>query len=254
LLSGLDGRFAPAPDPARVAWLKGAVYAHRGWHGDGRVENSPSAFRAAVAAGLGIECDVQQAADGEPMVFHDWDLDRLTGERGPVRKRSVEDLSRISLRGGEAIWTLSQLLDEVAGRVPLLIEIKSRRDVPFERLCYRVARSFDPYLGELAVMSFDPRVVRWFARNLPGLETRGLVMSEADSALWRRWALWRSRPDFLAYDVRNLPSRFAAAQRARGLPLLTWTVSDEARLGTARAHADAPIAEGEGLAAALASA
>lgn len=232
-------------------WLKRAVYAHRGWHGDGRTENSPSAFRAAIAAGLGIECDVQQSADSEAMVFHDWDLGRLTAERGPIRLRTAEELASIPLIGGDPIWTLPELLDEVAGRVPVLIEIKSRRDVPFEQLCYAVARAFDPYLGDVAVMSFDPRVTRWFARNLPEIALRGLVMTDEDSGLWRRWALWRARAQFLAYDVRSLPSRFAAAQRAKGSPVLTWTVSDRARLEMARAYADAPIAEGEGLAAAL---
>ena len=234
-------------------WLTGALYAHRGWHGDGRIENSPSAFRAAIAAGLGIECDVQQAADGEPLVFHDWDLDRLTAARGPVRTRTIEQLSQIPLRGGDPIWTLPQLLGEVAGRVPLLIEVKSRREVPYERFCSKVARSLDHYVGRMAVMSFDPRVVRWFAQNLPDLAPRGLVMTDSDSPLWRRWALWRARPQFLAYDVRSLPSRLAAAQRAKGMPVLTWTVSDEARLARARKHADAPIAEGAGLAAALKS-
>jgi glycerophosphoryl diester phosphodiesterase len=228
-----------------------AIYAHRGWHGDGRTENSPSAFRAAIAAGLGIECDVQQSADGEPMVFHDWDLDRLTAERGPVRRRTTEELAGIPLIGGDPIWHLSTLLAEVAGRVPLLIEIKSRREVRYEQLCHRVARSFDAYFGDVAVMSFDPRVTRWFSRNLPDLPLRGLVMTDSDSALWRRWALWRARAQFLAYDVRSLPSRLAAGQRSKGLPILTWTVSDRSRLERARLHADAPIAEGEGLAFAL---
>jgi len=232
-------------------WLTRAVYAHRGWHGDGRTENSPSAFRAAIAAGLGIECDIQQSADGEPMVFHDWDLGRLTAERGPVRRRTADELAGIQLIGGDPIWTLPMLLDEVAGSVPLLIEIKSRRDVPYERLCYRVARSFDSYFGDVAVMSFDPGVVRWFGRNLPDIGLRGLVVSDSDSALWRRWALWRARPQFLAYDVRSLPSGLAAAQRAKGLPILTWTVSDRTRLERARIYADAPIAEGEGLAFAM---
>lgn len=234
-----------------AGWLARAVYAHRGWHGEGRVENSPSAFRAAVAAGLGIECDIQQSADGEPMVFHDWDLDRLTAERGPLRRRTADALARIPLIGGDPIWHLSTLLGEVAGRVPLLLEIKSRRGVPFDRLCHAIARTLGSYSGQVAVMSFDPRVTRWFGRNQPGLPLRGLVMTESDSALWRRWALWTARAQFLAYDVRCLPSPLAAARRAKGLPVLAWTVSDEARLERARRHADAPIAEGEGLAFAL---
>ena len=229
-------------------WLKQHIYAHRGWHGGGRTENSPSAFRAAVEAGLGIECDVQVTADGQAMVFHDWDLDRLTGETGPVRARAAEELSRIPLIGGDPIWTLPRLLTEIGGRVPLLVELKSRREVPFVPLCRAVAAALAAYNGPVAAMSFDPRIVRWFARHQPAT-SRGLVISERDSGpLARRWAVFQARPQFLAYDVRDLPSRFAAAQR---VPLLTWTVSDKARLATARTFADAPIAEAEGLEEAL---
>ena len=71
-----------------AAWLRGVVYAHRGLHAQGRVENSMVAFTAAVEAGLGIECDVQRSADGRAIVFHDWDLDRLTGETGRWRREA----------------------------------------------------------------------------------------------------------------------------------------------------------------------
>ena len=80
----LDSWLAPPSDATRVGWLAGHDYAHRGLHGAGRVENSPSAFAAAIERGMGIECDVQRSRDGEAMVFHDWELDRLTGENGAV--------------------------------------------------------------------------------------------------------------------------------------------------------------------------
>jgi glycerophosphoryl diester phosphodiesterase len=100
-------------------------------------------------------------------------------------------------------------------------------------------------------MSFDPRVGYWFARHAPHVP-RGLVVTEENArTLWgslkRHLALWQARPDFLAYDVRDLPSRFAAAQRARGLPVATWTVRTPDLLARARTHADAPIAEGAGI-------
>lgn len=231
-------------------WLTQGIYAHRGWHGGGRIENSPSAFRAAIDAVLGIECDVQQSADGHAMVFHDWDLDRLTSESGPVRRRTAEELGRVPL-GGDQIWTLPQLLSEVAGRVPLLIELKSRRDVPYRPLCEAVRAALADYAAPAAIMSFDPRVVRWFARNSGGT-VRGLVVSRTVGRAWfRNLGLWHARPHFLAYDVRDLPSRPATAWRASRRPLLTWTVSDEARLTTARAFADAPIVEAAGLEEAL---
>jgi hypothetical protein len=100
-------------------------------------------------------------------------------------------------------------------------------------------------------MSFDPRVVGWFARNSPQT-VRGLVVTEEGAKalagrLRRHLWLWKARPDFLAYDVRDLPSRFAAAQRRRGLPVLTWTVRSAEHRERADAHADAPIAEGAGV-------
>ena len=241
------------PDPARTGWLKGVTYAHRGLHGPGRAENSLAAFAAAIEAGLGIECDVQRTGDGRAAVFHDWDLDRLTDERGPLLRRPLAEIEAVALAGSsDRIPSLERLLSQVAGRVPLLIEIKSKRERRVTPLCLAVRRALDGYQGHHAVMSFDPRVSRWFATHSPRT-VRGLVVTEENErgllGRWRRHAaLWHARPHFLAYDVRDLPSRFAAAQRRRGLPVLTWTVRSEELRTRAALHADAPIAEGEGLA------
>ena len=74
----LDRWLSPAPSPARIDWLAGQSYAHRGLHAPGLPENSPAAFAAAMARGMGIECDIQRSRDGHAMVFHDATLDRLT--------------------------------------------------------------------------------------------------------------------------------------------------------------------------------
>lgn len=253
LFAPIDGWLAPAPANAKVAWLYGATIAHRGLHGPGAVENSPTAFAAAIAKGYGIECDIQRAGDGAAMVFHDWELDRLTGESGPVAARSASQLGQIRLTGSEdRIPALNQLLDQIAGRVPLLIEIKSKRELPVGTVCRAVHRALEGYGGPHAVMSFDPRVSRWFAHHSPST-VRGLVVTEENDRglpgrLRRHFALWHGRPDFLAYDIRDLPSSFAAAQRTRGLPVTTWTVRSAELRRRAAAHADAPIAEAEGIA------
>jgi glycerophosphoryl diester phosphodiesterase len=251
-LSGpIDRWLAPAPDESRVAWLDAVTYAHRGLHGGGVPENSQAAFAAAMARGMGIECDVLRSSDGVAMVFHDWELDRLTGESGRVKDRSAEALGRIALSGSsEGIPTLRQVLDRVNGQVPILIEVKTRADRPVAALCLAVRRVLEGYQGPHAVMGFDPRVARWFATHSP-LTLRGLVVTEEnDKALAgrirRHLALWHARPDFLAYDIRDLPSRFAASQRARGLPVLTWTVRSAEHRARAETHADAAIAEGAG--------
>ena len=249
----LDSLLSPAPDPQRVAWLRGHDYAHRGVHDGSMVENSPAAFAEAIRRGMGIECDVQKSRDGRAMVFHDWTLERLTDEAGPVGARDAAALETIALAGsGDTIPTLDRLLDQVAGRVPLLIEIKSKRERNPVPLCLAVRRAIEGYRGAVAVMSFDPRVPKWFVVHAREV-VRGLVMTESGKGealgpLKRRLALWHARPDFLAYDVRDLPSRFAASQRRRGLPLLTWTVRSPGLRGVAAEYADAPIAEGAGLA------
>ena len=248
----IDRWLAPAPEPGRVAWIGRHVFAHRGLHGAGTPENSPRAFAAAIARGLGIECDIQRSGDGQAMVFHDWDLDRLTAEAGPVARRTAADLGRIALTGsGDGIPTLRELLDQVAGRVPLLIEIKARRDLRVAPVCLAVRRALEGYRGAHAVMSFDPRVSRWFARQAP-LTLRGLVVTEENDktalgTLKRHLALWQARPHFLAYDIRDLPSTFAARQRRRGLPVASWTVRTAELRARAAEHADAPIAEGAGI-------
>jgi glycerophosphoryl diester phosphodiesterase len=257
----LDAWRSPAPDPRKVEWIGGGDYAHRGLHGaphdparpnNTLAENSLAAFEAAIERGLGIECDVQRSADGQAMVFHDWELDRLTGEGGAVSHRSAEQLGHLALTGGVGtIPSLRKVLALVAGRTPVLIEIKSRRDSPIPALCLAVRRVLEGYPGHHAVMSFDPRVSRWFYRHSPHT-VRGLVVSEGDDRavpgqIRRRLALWHARPDFLAYDVRDLPSRFAAGQRARGLPVATWTVRTGEHRERAARHADAAILEGEGV-------
>jgi len=243
----LDNALAPAPAPGRVAFLKGQPYAHRGLHGNGVLENSPAAFEAAIKLGHGIECDVQAAEDGRAFVFHDYELDRLTNQTGPIAKLRAKDIEQIELKGGHGkIPRLRETLAQVAARVPVLIEIKSR-NLRIGPLCLSVRRALEGYGGQAAIMSFNPLVGAWFHSNARHI-VRGLVVTEEDSRNWRgRIArhrnLWTAKPDFLAYDIRDLPSRFAAAQRARGLPVVTWTVRSAEQEKTANLYADEPVYE-----------
>lgn len=250
--SGLSDFALPrAPSPDRVAFLRAQPFAHRGLHGAGAVENSLSAFRAAVAVGHGIELDIQLAANDEPMVFHDDHLDRLTAETGAVSERTGRELAGIRLFGTEdTIPSLAEVLALVAGRVPLLIEIKSVGP-NVNHVCLAVRRALEGYVGTAAVMSLDERVPAWFhehAKRIP----RGLVVSEPPvSKLIDRIRarvdvlrqLRRSRPDFVAYDLRDIQSPLVTRLRRRGIPVLAWTIRtpSEARLGLN--HADEIIYE-----------
>jgi glycerophosphoryl diester phosphodiesterase len=238
----------PVPD-----WLTRWEYAHRGLHGDGVPENSLAAAKAAIAVGMGIECDVQRSADGQPMVLHDWELSRLTGEAGETESRTADQIEMLTYSGSEERPArLTKLLETIAAKVPLLIEIKSKRGYDVAPTCASVSTHLENYAGEHAVMSFDPRVAAWFRKNSPATLC-GLVMREDEvgythSAWQRRIAYWIAQPDFLAYHVEALPSAWVSRLRNRGLPILTWTVNSPQARGRALQHADGLVSEGEGLA------
>lgn len=227
-----------------VADLTAIPFAHRGLHGGAAIENSRAAFDAALAAGHGIELDVQESRDGAAIVFHDYDLARLTAARGRVDDRTRDELAAIRLKGSnETLPALPEILLRIAGRGALLIEVKSKKRRPYA-LCRAVADALEGYGGQVGVMSFNPQIGAWFARHAPRI-ARGLVVTEDKrrglrGRIARRFALKRSRADFLAYDVRDLPARFAARS---GLPVLTWTVRSAADRAAAAAHADQIIYE-----------
>lgn len=236
----------------RLAFLTSQPFCHRGLHGDGVVENSLAAFDRAIAAGHGIELDVQLTLDGDVVVFHDATLDRLTSLSGPVRKMPRSKLEQTTLNGStETIHTLHSVLLHIAGRVPVLIEAKTS-GLAFMPVCFAIRRALEGYRGPLAVMSFNPDLVRWFRRHAPRV-LRGLVVTDAHTGdgllgnarrrIEQLISMSRAAPQFLAYDIRSLPSPLSRTVRAQGLPLLTWTVRTPAERDRAAAHADQIIYE-----------
>jgi len=213
--------------------------AHRGLHGPGVPENSLAAIRAAVAAGYGIEVDIQPAAGGEAVVFHDYDLQRMVGSEGYVADTSVEELQKLSLaHTAETIPTLQAVLREVAGRVPLLIEIKDqdgRLGPNVGDLQDRVAASLKGYSGPVAVMSFNPQTVAAFVRAAPdipaGLVTCGFVEDEwpmLDEETRRRLStipdFEKSGASFVSHHNEDLDNAAVAELQSRGVPIITWTI------------------------------
>ena len=239
-------------------WLKRPI-AHRGLHDEakGIVENSASAIEASIAKDYSVEVDLQCAAHGVPVVFHDRTLDRLTAERGPVADRDAAALCAIPLRNSDdRILSLDRLLVIVDGRVPLLIEVKSTwsDDHTYER---NIAAALATYKGNVAVMSFDPDCVAAFRDLAPTLPS-GLIGERFDDKhYWSELSAWQrftmrhlltaaiARPNFIAYDIRALPALAPGIARdVFNLPLLTWTVRNEADKANAQLFADAMIFEG----------
>ncbi len=249
-----------------AGWLTAQPYAHRGLHDSaaGVIENTPSAFRAAIEAGYGIECDVQISADGEAMVHHDFTLGRLTRGNSRLDERGAAELQAVDyIATGDRMLTLGELCALVAGRVPMLVELKSRFNGD-ERIAVRTAAVLAGYSGPVAAMSFDPTLVAAVRRLAPKL-ARGLVaqrrvaddpgraigersdavLQTAMSRLGYARALLAACPQFLAYrvaDLTTLPPR--AARSLLGRPVLTWTVRTPEQRKAAISHADQMIFEG----------
>ncbi len=242
------------------AWLTATPIAHRGLHerANGIVENTLSALDAAAERGFAVECDVQLTADGDAMVFHDFVLDRLTGEAGPVAERNAADLAGIAVSGTAAdrIPTLAAFLDRLAGRVPLIVEIKSRFDGDM-RLTERTVDILRSYRGPVCAKSFDPRVVAHLRRIAPGL-TRGIVAeSRHDDPSYDRLTADERRslggvlhfsetqPHFLSWKVDDLPAGAPFLARLLGrLPVMAWTVRTPEDRERAAKHADQMVFEG----------
>ncbi len=225
--------------------------AHRALHdlAEGRPENSRAAVRAAIAQGYGIEIDLQRSSDGAAMVFHDAALDRLTGGHGAVRAQSAAALGRIALTGGdEGIPTLPEVLEIVAGQVPLLIEIKDQDGAMGRNvggLEQATALALEGYEGPVAVMSFNPHSMAEMARLAPALP-RGLTTCAYTAEDWpelsraRRAELRqigdfdRVGASFISHQVSDLGAAPVAALKARGVPVLCWTVRSPAQEAEAR--------------------
>jgi glycerophosphoryl diester phosphodiesterase len=239
-------------------WLIARPIAHRGLHdaAHGIIENTAGAMRAAIAADYGIETDVQISADGEAMVNHDDVLGRLTEGEGRLDSLSAAELKRVPFRNSnEHMMTLGELCDLVAGRVTMLVELKSRFDDD-ERLPARVAQVLAGYGGPVAPMSFDPRQLVMLRQKAPRL-TRGIVAAKyRPHPYWDQMPAWlrhsmaylvaalTARPQFVAYGIDDLPALAPFFTRhVLSMPLLTWAVRTPAERERAQRYADQMIFE-----------
>ncbi|MCF7701285.1 glycerophosphodiester phosphodiesterase family protein [Loktanella sp. M215] len=236
--------------------------AHRAFHdkAHGRVENSISSIKSAIEHGYGIEIDLQLASDGVPMVFHDYDLRRLTIEQGPLAGRSSAQLAQIPLMGDSTtIPSLADVLKLVAGRVPLLIEIKDQDGAlgpDTGPLGKAVAAVLEPYKGPVAVMSFNPHAVAEMARLLPDVP-RGLTTGSFNPQDWPtvpQPTLERLRdiPDyghvgasFISHYHKELDQpRVTELNEQHGAAILCWTIRSKEEAQAARQYADNITFEG----------
>jgi glycerophosphoryl diester phosphodiesterase len=243
-----------APD-----WLTKRPVAHRGLHDAARgvIENMPAAANAAISGNFAIECDIQLTADGEAMVHHDDALGRLTDGSGALLTKTADELKAVKFKGtSEQMMTLGELCALVAGRVPLVVEVKSHFDGD-RRLVRRMAEVLSSYSGPVVGMSFDPDQVLALREIMPALP-RGitaqrtyddsswskLTPAQRDSMLYLRHGM-RTEPHFVAFWVNQLPAPAPwIARNVFGCALLAWTVRTAEQRERAARWADQMIFEG----------
>lgn len=230
---------------ARRFALKDFAYAHRGlWTKDGLPENSLGSFRAAAEAGLGIEFDLRPSADGEVMVFHDPDLQRMTGAAGAFETLPASTLKTRSLNGGdEPLPSFQDLLSLWPQRLPMLAEMKIDGSTDPAAFARRVGERLMDWPGLAAAMSFSDIAVRALPEGL----MRGQLIApsaqygEAYFDAFAEAAI-ADGIDYLAVHYTDA-ARAAAALEGRDMPFVVWTVRTEADLAALKPHQPAVIFE-----------
>ena len=239
------------------AFLTDIPIAHRGLHGGGIPENSLPAFRAAIGKGYAIETDVRFSEDKKLVVFHDDTLARMTGEKGGAADYPAAELQKMTLQeSGEHIPLFSEFLEEVAGKAPVLLEIKDMPKVSGEEIAEAVALEIGEKPLVYAVQSFQPAYVKAYKKRCPavacGILATGQKFTKADfgnSPIWRIKAhvlkymsFNRSvKPDFISYRAADLP--FRRVTKFEGAKLC-WTVRSAEEAARVKAYADNIIFEG----------
>ena len=212
-----------------LRWLTDRPIAHRGLHDSNQVcwENTLSAFDRAIAGQYGIECDVTFTADNVPVVFHDHELERLTGREGSVRASTASQMTNLPVGGtSDRVPGLAEVLRLVDGRVPIVIELKGKegRDDGFVEA---VGEALRGYSGNAAVMSFDHHLVRQFNRIMPDVPAGLTAAGSDEAAIEAHFSMLAHGISFVSYEVEAIPNRFVAMTRDRlGMPFITWTVRD----------------------------
>lgn len=230
-----------------LSWLTARPVAHRGLHdmNKARWENTLSAFAAAAERGYAIECDVHLSSDGVPVIIHDGDLRRLTGEDGFVWQRTAAEITALKVGGtADHLPTLQQALNLVDGRVPMVVELKGAAGHD-EGLVEGVGKMLKRYKGKTAIMSFDHWLIREFPKHAPGIPGGLTAYGNDNHLIEAHFAMLAHDIAFISYAAGDLPNRFVSFVRERlGMPVITWTVHDQPAVDLTFKYADQMTFEG----------
>ena len=217
-------------------WLLTTPVAHRGLWGEDIIENSLLAYKNAVEHGYPIEIDLYTSHDGEIFSFHDYTLDRMTGEKGNIFDKTAKELKELYLldndgrKTDQKIPTFKEVLEVAKGKVPILIEIKSQPD---KTVVDKVVKILNSYSGEFAIQSFDPRYIKRVKELAPHF-IRGILATKTYSKelpFIKRMVVKNMllnpviKPDFISYSFEDLPLK---KSKVKNIPVITWTLTSQA--------------------------
>lgn len=232
---------------SKLQWLKERPIAHRGLFNNNYPENSLSAFENAVKNNYGIELDVQFTKDKKIVVFHDDNLERMTKDKRNVNELTYNELKKLKLlNSNENIPLFEEVLDLVNGKVPLIIEIKNCKNIiELGEETYNILKN---YKGKFAVESFNPMVLNWYKNNakevIRGQLSGNYKYYNGSLKCYEKFVLtymilnFKSKPNFIAYDIKGLPNFRVSYLKKIGMPIITWTVKSEKDMKKAYKYAD----------------
>jgi glycerophosphoryl diester phosphodiesterase len=237
------------PQLRDLNWLVERPIAHRGLHSANHSENSESAFTAALKHNYAIECDLQLTSDGEAVVFHDDNVDRVLDGKGPVKDFTAKQIRQMSFKtGADTVQTFAELLEQVAGEQTLVVELKSHWNHE-NTLTHRALDLLRDYDGPFALMSFDPDMIACVAERSP-TTVRGITADRVTEPYYNSLSLARrlemrsfshlprTRPHFVSFDFRGLPFAPVSEIREAGHPVISWTIGSESEATKALRYTD----------------
>ncbi|GMQ61030.1 glycerophosphodiester phosphodiesterase family protein [Vallitalea maricola] len=219
---------------SRMKWLAEDKIAHRGYHNSRYPENSMGAFKRAIDHGFSIELDIHILLDGEIVVYHDDNLKRVTGVDKDIEKCTYEEIKNLKLLdSNETIPLFKDVLDEVNGKVGIMIEFKNGGKAGcLEEKTYKMLKN---YKGRFIIQSFNPFSVAWFHKNAPEI-IRGQLsgnfkddnLSLLAKIILRNCLLnFLSKPDFVNYDINYLHKLPIKILKRRGKFIFGWTARNK---------------------------
>ncbi|MDR1272141.1 MAG: glycerophosphodiester phosphodiesterase [Clostridiales Family XIII bacterium] len=235
-----------------IAWIRNRPIAHRGLHDPSRPENSIPAFEAAIAENVCIEFDVQRSADGKFLVFHDENLRRMTGLDAIIHETPYSVIKDLRLAGtGYGIPLLEDVLELVAGKVPLLVEVKRHDKIDEEKVTGLLHAYKSEYDGKFAIQSFHPLVVKYMQKLSPeffcGLLSSNFKNNKAlrinKAGIKNARLFFLAKPDFISFEINSFPNKRIAKFRDKGLLVLGWTVMTSEEIEKAKVFCDNIILE-----------